>query len=121
MEQRRGKLISVALLFTFILLLPSVSRGEEQLVGPAYTYFTFAFAENGELKPGVTAVLIDSANREWNEISDSEGIVRFAIKAKSGMAFLTYWEEKTVPVYRKAFEYTAGNHYSFSLNLRKEQ
>jgi len=45
--------------------------------------------------------------------------VTFAIKAESGMAFLTYWEGESVPVYKKVFEYNAGNHYSFRLKLAK--
>lgn len=113
------KVLSVALLLTTVVLLPPVSRGADRLLGPPYTYFTFTFTENGQLKPGVTAILIDGSNMEWKEVSNSEGAVRFVIKAESGMAFLTYWEGKTVPVYKKAFEYNAGNHYRFKLKLRK--
>lgn len=102
-----------------VLLLPPVSRGADRLLGPPYTHFTFTFTENGQSMPGVTAILIDGSNMEWKEISNSEGAVRFVIKAESGMAFLTYWEGKTVPVYKKAFEYNAGNHYRFCLKLRK--
>ena len=109
----------IALLLTIVLLHPPVHRGEDRLLGPPYTYFTFTFTEQGQPQAGVTAILIDGSNREWKETSNFEGEVRFVIKAKSGLAFLTYWKGETVPVFKKAFEYTAGNHYRFRLKLKK--
>ncbi|MDP8214438.1 MAG: hypothetical protein RAO92_07210 [Candidatus Euphemobacter frigidus] len=113
------RVLSGVLLFIIILVISPISRGADRLLGPPYTYISITFTSGGKTRTGVTAILVDGSNTEWKEISNREGEVTFAIKAESGMAFLTYWEGESVPVYKKVFEYNAGNHYSFRLKLAK--
>ncbi len=103
----------------FILSLPAESREADVLLGPPPTYINITFASDSHPLAGVTAVLIDGANMEWKQVSNAEGEVRFVFEAESGMAFLTYWQGETVPVYKKVFEYNAGNHYNYTLTLKE--
>ncbi|MFH1037262.1 MAG: hypothetical protein V1789_01145 [PVC group bacterium] len=107
------------LLCAFILALPAGSRGTDELLGAPPTYINVTFTSGSRPLPGVTAVLVDGSNMEWKQVSNPEGEVRFVFEAESGMAFLTFWRGDMVPVYKKVFEYNAGNHYNYTLTLNE--
>ena len=99
-----------------IVVMPGMLRGDWGLAEPK-TYFQLTFrSEQGAAMAGVKAILVDADNNEQEGMSDHLGRISFTLEAKSGFAFITYWENSD-SVYRKALQYRAGNHYAFDLKL----
>ena len=113
--KRMGTIILVGSLL--ILLTPTLIRGDWGLAEPK-TYLQITFrSEQGAAMAGVKAILVDADNNEQEGMSNHLGRIMFTLEAKSGFAFVTYWENPD-SVYRKVLEYRAGNHYAFDLKLK---
>ncbi len=82
---------------------------------PTYLQLTFR-SEKGAAMAGVKVILVDAENNEQEGMSNHLGRLNFTVKAKSGYAFVTYWESPA-SIYRKVLPYRAGNRYAFDLKL----
>jgi len=108
---------TILILLFFITLIPAAGRADWGLAEPV-TYLQLTFrSEKGAAMAGVKAILVDAENNEQEGMSNYQGKLTFTLEAKSGYAFITYWENST-SVYRKVIPYRAGNHYAFDLKLK---